>query len=180
MGMSVGLGISIHPGEGASQKKWVCQRVLTPSSVVGMSRGWVLTPTIYGTWDTTRYILLECFLVTFLNEVAKVMFLHVSVCPQGGGAWACTPSVTRYPLRDQVHPLGTRYTLWDQVHPPMTRNTPWDQVHLPTRYTPRDQVHPWDQLHPPGPGTPPRRRLLLRTVRILLECILVYFCFLSR
>ena len=33
------------------------------------------------------HILLECFLVTVRNEVAKVMFLHLSVCPQwvGGG-----------------------------------------------------------------------------------------------
>ena len=35
------------------------------------------------------------------------------------------------------------------------------------RYTPQAGT-------PPGPGTPPRRRLLLRTVRTLLECILVY------
>ena len=58
---------------------------------------------------------------TVHNEVAKVMFLHLSVCPQGGSA--------------SVHagiPPGSR-------HPP------------------------------PTPG----RRLLLRTVRTLLECILV-------
>ena len=73
---------------------------------------------------------------TVRNEVAKVMFLQASVCPQGG-------------ISDQVHPP-------DQVHHP-----PWDQVHRPragtppgpgtlprpgtppgTRYTPRDQVHP--------------------------------------
>ena len=62
------------------------------------------------------------------------------------------------------------------------------QVHPPTRYTPHNQVRPRDQVHPPGPGTPPRtrytppdqvhppRRLLFRTVRILLECIL-FVCF---
>ena len=30
------------------------------------------------------HILLECFLVNIHNEVAKVMFLQASVCPQGG------------------------------------------------------------------------------------------------
>ena len=57
--------------------------------------------------------------------------------------------------------------------------TPPRQVHcLPSRYTP-GRYTPQDQVYPPGPGTPPRtrctprRRLLLRTVRILLECILV-------
>ena len=108
----------------------------------------------------------------------------------------CTPG-TRYTPRDQVHPPGpgtasrTRYTPQDQVHP--TR----DQVHPPrTRHAPLGPgtpAHPWDQVHPPGtrytpsgPGTPPRPGTpldqevhppeiwpLLRTVRILLECILV-------
>ena len=88
-------------------------------------------------------ILLECFLannisylfVTVRNEVAKVMFLHVSVCPQGGSTWAGTP-LTRY---TPTTPSGTRYNPRDQVYPP-------DQVHPPpseTRYTPL------------GPGTPP-------------------------
>ena len=114
-----------------------------------------------------------CTIIIFTvrNEVAKVMFLHVCVCPQRGSTWASTP-------RDQVHPPGpgtshrTRYT----TYPPGTRCT-----HPGTRYTPPWPGTPRDQVHPPGPGTPPpwtrytpRRRLLLRTVRILLECILVW------
>ena len=82
------------------------------------------------------------------------MFLYVSVCPEGG-------------VPEQVH------TPWDQVHPvgpgatPRTRYTPGtrytsEQVPPGTLGTPRDQVHP------------PRGRLLLRTIRILLECILVH------
>ena len=43
-----------------------------------------------------------------------------------------------------------------------------DQVHPPDQVPPPDQVHPRDQVHPP-----PEIRPLLRTVRILLECILV-------
>ena len=112
-----------------------------------------------------------------------------------------TPQDQEHPP-DQVHPPGTRYppgpgtppTPWDQVHPlgpgvpPRTRYTSQDQVHPPgtrytlppgTRYTPPGPgtsqswtryTHPWDQVHPPS------RRLLLRTVRILLECILVVSC----
>ena len=56
-------------------------------------------------------------LITVRNEVAKVMFLHLSVCPQGGGV--CLSAC-------------------------------------------------WDT-------TSPSRRLLLRTVRILLECILLVY-----
>ena len=78
--------------------------------------------------------------ITVRNEVAKVMFLQASVCPQGGGEY-----LTRHPLpQGPGTPPGTRYT-------PQTRYTPR------TRYTPLDQVHPLppDQVHPPGPGTPP-------------------------
>ena len=65
-------------------------------------------------------------LVTVCNDVAKVMFLHLSLCPRGGESTS--------------------------VHAGMP--------------------------HPPGADTPRSRpphgtRLLLRTVRILLECILV-------
>ena len=81
---------------------------------------------------------------TVLNEVAKVMFLHLSVVLFTGGVFlsAC----------------------WDT---PQDQAPPWEQTPPP----PQDQA-------PPGPGTPPprrceQRRLLLRTVRILLECILV-------
>ena len=61
----------------------------------------------------------------------KVMFLQVSVIllTGGGSTWPGTPSGTRYPPRDQVHPPQTRYTPPDQVHPPL-----------------------------PRPGTPPRHR----------------------
>ena len=99
-------------------------------------------------------ILLECFLannisylfVTVRNEVAKVMFLHVSVCPQGGVPGQLPP--------DQVHPHNP---LWDQVQPPGT-GIPPDQVHPPhseTRYTPLEPgTHPRDQVYPPGQVPP--------------------------
>ena len=79
---------------------------------------------------------------TVRNEFAKVMFLHLSVCLQGG-----LPQCM----------LG---------------------------YHPRTRHPPQEQALPRQPGTPPRqappsRRLLLRTVRILLECILVLWFFKS-
>ena len=80
---------------------------------------------------------------TVRNEVAKVMFLHLSVHREGE---------YRYPP--------------DQVHPPRHQVPPQDQVTPGTRYTPRPGT-------PPGTRYPPPRRLLLQMVHILLECILV-------
>ena len=78
-------------------------------------------------WATRYSLPLFAFFLPSANEVAKVMFLHLCVSPQGG-----LPQCM----------LG--------YHPPLGAGTP------PS----------------PGAGTP-SRRLLLRTVRILLECILV-------
>ena len=107
------------------------------------------------------------------TKFAKVIFLHVCVCLQGGVPGQ-VPPWDKVPPRDQVHPQGPG-TPQDQVHPPGPGTPPWDQVHPPrtrdtpqTRYTllrpgtpTRDQVPPWDQVHPPGtrytplgPGTP--------------------------
>ena len=61
------------------------------------------------------------------TKFTKVMFLHVSVCPQGGSTWAGTPP-GRNPPWDQVSPTGP--------------GTPWAG-------TPPGEVPP-----PPGPGTP--------------------------
>ena len=66
--------------------------------------------------------------ITIRNEVAKVMFLQTSVCPQGGvpnqvPPGPGTPPGTRYiPLGPGTRsgpgtPPGTRYTPQDQVHP---------------------------------------------------------------
>ena len=78
--------------------------------------------------------ILVCELITVRNEVAKVMFLHLSVHRGSASVHAGIPP---------THPRAG---------------------------SPPDQAPP-----PPGATTPPplNRRLLLRTVRILLECILV-------
>ena len=71
----------------------------------------------------------NCF-ITVRNEVAKVMFLQLSVCPQGGvclsACWDTTPPGTR-------HPPGSRHT-----HPGISPPLPQSR-------------------HPPGPGPPPPR-----------------------
>ena len=128
------------------------------------------------------YVAIYCdivhrFIFTGRNEVvAKVMFLQVSVCPQGGGVclsacWdANPPPRPGRPPRDQADPPGTRQTPHqDQADPPGTRRIPPG-----TRQAP-----PQDQADPLGTRqTPPGSRLQYtvyneRPVRILLECILV-------
>ena len=69
---------------------------------------------------------------TVRNEVAKVMFLHESVCPQVG-------------MPGQVHPPG-----------PDTPAGPGAPSR--TRYTSTGPGTPWDQVPPSGPGTRPRTR----------------------
>ena len=84
---------------------------------------------------------------TISIEFAKVMFLHPSVCPQGGVPQCM---LGYHPPQDQAP------RPWDQAPPSGTRHPP---------------------LGPdlPGPGTLPRDQAppRVRTVRILLECILV-------
>ena len=121
------------------------------------------------------------------NEVvAKVMFLQVCVCPQGGrvsasvhagmpipphgtrqtpprsgippGTRQTPPGPGRHPPGPGRHPPGTRQT------PPGTRQTPPPG---PGRHPPRDQADP-------PPGSRLQHTVYERAVRILLECILVF------
>ena len=105
--------------------------------------------------------------------------------------------LTRYTPRSR-HPPGSRHPLGPGA-PPRTRYTPQDQVPSRTMYPPGPGTPtrtryppgpgppppgpgtPQNQVHPPWPGTPPWDQVhplqiqpLLRMVRILLECILVY------
>ena len=107
---------------------------------------------------------ISCYIFTVLNDVEKVMFLHLSVYPQGGGYLGRYPPGPGIPPGPSTTPDQVP-TLWDQVKAPETKynHSPPSPNHL----HPPDQVPHWD------PGTTPQRRLLLRTVRILLECILV-------
>ena len=76
-------------------------------------------------------------------------------------------------------PLGAD-TPQEQAAPPPGAGTPQEQTPPPGADTPPEQAptrsrHPLEQAPPSREQAPPppSRRLLLRTVRILLECILV-------
>ena len=119
--------------------------------------------------------------------MAKVMFLQVCVCPRGGG---CLPQC----MLGCQPPLNQADPPWDQADPPgpgrppgIRQTSPQDQADPPgpgrhppgTRQTPRDQADtPQDQADtPPGPpsGSRLQHTVYERPVRILLECILVFF-----
>ena len=80
----------------------------------------------------TVRILLKCILVTVRNEVAKVMFLHLSVCPQGG---VCLSAC------------------WDTNPPPPGADPPGSRHPLEQTLPPRADTP--QCRHPPGAGTPP-------------------------
>ena len=86
---------------------------------------------------------------TYKRSCGKVMFLHLTVILSTG---LCMPSVCWDTPPRQTSPLGSR-------HPPGSR-------HPQETDTPGKQTLPRKQ-------TPPQRPLL-RTVRILMECILVF------
>ena len=117
-------------------------------------------------------IRLKCLLlVTIRNEVAKVMFLQACVCPRGG----CLPQCM---LGYHTPPPGSRHPPWEQTPPPRSGHPPGTDTpqsgHPREQTPPQEQTPPWEQtpflrsIHPP-----PEIRSLLRTVRILPECILV-------
>ena len=60
---------------------------------------------------------------------------------------------------------------WDTT--PWEQAPPREQAPPQSRHTLPEQAPPWEQAHPPRSRHSPSRRLLLWTVRILLECILV-------
>ena len=97
---------------------------------------------------------LELCVITFRNEVvAKVMFLQVCVCPQGGGCLpqcmlGChTPPGSGRPPWDQADPPGPGRSPRTRQTPPRTRQTPQDQAD--TNQT--DTTSPRDQADPPTP-----------------------------
>ena len=89
--MSGGLGISMHPGEGASHEKWVCQVGTHPLRMGRYVQG-VGTHPSPNTWDLGYYGILltsgrySSYLNSFLyiftahkRSCGKVMFLQLSV-----------------------------------------------------------------------------------------------------
>ena len=99
-------------------------------------------------------------IITVLNEVAKVMFLHLSVILFTGGGSASVHVGTMCPPGPGTHPPGpyappgTMHPL-DQAHPP-DQAPPWDHAPPRTRHTlPQDYAPPWDQAHTPMTMHPP-------------------------
>ena len=70
---------------------------------------------------------LSLTIFTVRNEVVKVRFLHVSVCPQGGSTWTGTPKGYRYtPL--EAHPPGS--TCFPPWSTPPGKHTPGKHTRL--------------------------------------------------
>ena len=132
---------------------------------------------------------------SYKEVVAKVMFLQVCVCQQGGGCLpqcmlGCqTPQTRQTPLRPGRPPRPGRCPP-DQADPPPDHADPLDRQTPPGpgRHPP-DQMGGvclsacWDARPPRTRQTPPQTRqtprsrlqhtVYERPVRILLECILV-------
>ena len=141
--------------------------------------------------------------ITGRNEVvAKVIFLHLSVILFTGGGclphppWGADTPRSRHtpppradnPLPPSRHPPGADAPSpgadTPQSRPPRSR-PPWEQMPPPRSRCPPGADTPPRSRHPPRADipqeqTPPQSRLRYtvneRPVRILLECILVFFC----
>ena len=82
---------------------------------------------------------------TVRNEVAKVMFLQASVCPQGGG---CLPQcMVGYTPPRSRHPTPRSRHSWEQT-PPWSRHPP--EQTLPEADTPPETATAADGTHPTG------------------------------
>ena len=131
--------------------------------------------------NQTTYVdimLMLYFIITVRNKVAKVMFLHLSVILFTGGmvclsaCWDTTPREA-HPPRKCTHPPPQKHTLPGSTPPGSTPpgNHPLPQGSTPPRKDPLPLGSTPPRKDPPPPG----RRLPLRTVRILLECIVVLY-----
>ena len=106
----------------------------------------------------SHILILYLYLITVRNEVAKVMFLQASVCPQWGvclSAWWDTSPRADTP-QEQTHLPGNRYIPPEQTSH-QSRHTPRSR-HPPGADTPQEQTPPWEQTPPPLEQTPPRSR----------------------
>ena len=140
---------------------------------------WYRSPVCWKILKYQSHFLVYCpseNLITVRNEVAKVMFLHLSVILFTGGLLQCmlgyhppgtdTPPGGDTPLDHTPPGPGTPGPDTPRPGTPQTRHPPWTRCLPRTRHPPPDI--------PPKADTPSSRWLLLWTVRILLECILVF------
>ena len=117
----------------------------------------ILNTLVHSLKTTCRF--LNGYKSTFLPSATKLrrlcFYMCVCLSTGGGGLPQC---MLGYRPREQAPP---------RAGSPPGAGTPQEQA------PPREQAPPQNR-HPPEQATPPSRRLLLRTVRILLECILVF------
>ena len=111
-----------------------------------LGRGSLLRRPPHGNKQAVR-ILVEYILVTFRNEVAKVMFLQVCVCPWGG----LPQCMLRYRPEQAPPPRDQGGLPQCMQAPPRSRHSP--EQAPPSAGTPLEQAPPWDQT--PPDKTPP-------------------------
>ena len=91
------------------------------------------------------------FFVTVRSEVAKVMFLHLSVCPQMGSASVHAGISPPPPAKEQTPP--------EQAPPgagtPLEQTPPWEQTPPGSRHPPQEQTPPPQQTATVADGTHP-------------------------
>ena len=118
-------------------------------------------------WNIFINFMRIIMLFTVRNEVAKVMFLHVSVILSTGGLPHCMLGY-HPPPQDQAPPQEQTPTLREQT-PPWEQTTPWEEIPTrsrpptrrpPRKKTPQEQIPPGadtpQSRHPPQEQTPPR------------------------
>ena len=108
-------------------------------------------------------------IIIIRTEVAKVMFLQASVCPWGG---ICLSACWDTPPEQTPPGADTPGADTPQSRPPQEQTPPSEQTPPRSRHPPRADTP--QSRYPQGADIPSQERWpLLRTVRILLECILV-------
>ena len=128
---------------------------------------WYRSPVCWKILKYQSHFLVYCpseYLITVRNEVAKVMFLPLSVILFTGGLPQC---MLGWYLLDQTPPGPGTPPPTGPGTPPRYQAPPWDQA-SPQDQTPMDQAppgtrHPPRTRHPPGPNPPHGPETLPRT-----------------
>ena len=144
------------------------------------------------------------YLLPSATKLRRLCFYRRLSVHSGGWGWGClpqcmlgyhtpppeqTPPEQMPPGSRHTHLPGSRQPPWEQTPPPPGEQTPPRGADTPGSRDPPEQTPPGSRC-PPGADTPreqmppreqapppPEIRSLLRTVRILLECILVLSSF---
>ena len=132
------------------------------------------------------------YLLPSATKLRRLCFYRRLSVHSGGWGWGCLPQcMLGYHTPPRANP-PEQMPPWQQTHtPPREQTSPGSRDPLPlgsrhppgadtpgSRHPPRADTPPPGSRHPPWEQAPPPEiRSLLRTVRILLECILVLSSF---